>query len=301
MSLRNSIFLIITLFCCHITNSYAQMKVQDFGGTLYVENATVSELEALYKKNKYQRARALDNDEYPAIFIKTLPIDYQAIKSQKYRNELFIRMLAPLTLKVNEEITNERNTLLRLERRYKQNKKLLSEEIEKLERLAIKYDYFTKQKGNTRIESQLHNLKTRIDNVPPSILIAAAAMESNWGFSRVAKEANSLYKEKVWFTTEGLEPLENKDDGYRFKIFDSLLESMRSFALTFNSNLNYSHIWIAREGYADRHGVIIGESIAYALSQSSNLPNFAGILDYTTAYYDLLAIDLGHLKRGLKQ
>lgn len=277
------------------------MKVQDFGNTLYVENATVSELESLYKKNKYQRARALDNDEYPAIFIKTLPIDYQDIKSQKYRNELFIRMLAPLALKVNEEITNERNTLLRLERHYKQNKNLSSEEIKKLEQLAQKYDYFTRLKGNNRIESQIHNLKIRIDNVPPSILIAAAAMESNWGFSRVAKEANSLYKEKVWFTTEGLEPLENKEDGYRFKIFDSLLECMRSFALTFNSNINYEHVWNAREGYADRHGVIIGESIAYALSQSSNLPNFAGILDYTTAYYDLLAVDLGHLKRGLKQ
>ena len=301
MNLRNGIFLIIFFFCCHISNSYAQMKVQYFGNTLYVENATVSELESLYKKNKYQRARALDNDEYPAIFIKTLPIDYQDIKSQKYRNELFIRMLAPLALKVNEEITNERNTLLRLERHYKQNKNLSSEEIKKLEQLAQKYDYFTRLKGNNRIESQIHNLKIRIDNVPPSILIAAAAMESNWGFSRVAKEANSLYKEKVWFTTEGLEPLENKEDGYRFKIFDSLLECMRSFALTFNSNINYEHVWNAREGYADRHGVIIGESIAYALSQSSNLPNFAGILDYTTAYYDLLAVDLGHLKRGLKQ
>ena len=301
MTTKTNIFLIILFIFCQITPSAAQMKVQEFGDTIYVENATVAELETLYKKNKYQRARALDNDEYPAIFPNTLPLDYQEIKSQKYRNELFIRMLAPLALKVNEEISNERNTLLRLERRYQQNKSLSPEENEKLEKLALKYDYFTRQKDKQRIETQIHNLKKRIDTVPPSILIAAAAMESNWGFSRVAKEANSLYKEKVWFTTEGLEPLENKEDGYRFKIFDSLLESMRSFALTFNSNINYEHVWQAREGYADRHGVVIGESIAYALSQSSNLPNFAGILDYTTAYYDLLAIDLGHLKRGLKK
>ncbi len=297
-------FLSVLSFISSITYLYAneaKLKVTDFGGTLYVENATVQELEDLYKKNKYQRARALDNDEYPAIFIKELPLDYQDIKSQKYRNELFIRMLAPMALKVNEEISNERNTLLRLERRYKQNKTLTTKETETLEKLATKYDYFTRQKGKERIESQIYNLKKRIDIVPPSILIAAAAMESNWGFSRVAKEANSLYKEKVWFTTEGLEPLENKEDGYRFKIFDSLLECMRSFALTFNSNLNYSNVWQAREGLTERHGVIIGESIAYSLSQSSNLPNFAGILDYTTAYYDLLAVDLGHLKRGLNK
>ena len=109
--------------------------------------------------------------------------------------------------------------------------------------------------------------------------------------------ANLKVKKDGKFLLEDYLPAENKDDGYRFRIFDSLLESMRSFALTFNSNINYEHVWKAREGYADRHGVVIGESIAYALSNASNLPNFAGILDYTTAYYDLLAIDIGHLER----
>lgn len=274
-----------------------QMKTSEFGGIIYVENATVQELEDFFKIHKYQRFRALDGDAYPAIFVRTLPRDFPQIKSQKYRNELFIRILAPLALKINEEILNERNTVLRLERHFKSSGSLSPADTRKLENLALKYDYFTRLKGSERTAAQLQNLKLRIDAVPPSILIAAAAMESNWGFSRVAREANSLYKEKVWYTGEGLEPAENKDDGYRFRIFDSLLESMRSFALTFNSNINYEHVWKAREGYADRHGVVIGESIAYALSNASNLPNFAGILDYTTAYYDLLAIDIGHLER----
>lgn len=291
--------LIIFSLLINTSNCLAQkMKTSEFGGAIYVEDANVREVEELFKKNHYERFRALDNNEYPAIFLKTLPTDFQEIKSQKYRNELFIRILAPLAIKVNEEISNERNSLLRIERHYNENKKLTEEEISKLENLATKYDFFTRAKGNQRIEVQIENLKKRIDIIPPSILIAVAAMESNWGFSRTAKEANSLYKEKVWFTTEGLEPLENKEDGYRFKIFDSLLASMQSFALSFNSNINYTNVWQAREGFAARHGIIIGESIAYTLSQSSNLPNFAGILDYTTAYYDLLAIDMGHLKRG---
>ncbi len=291
--------LIIFSLLTNSPNCLAQkMKTSEFGGAIYVEDATVEEVENLFKKNRYERFRALDNDEYPAIFLKTLPTDFQKIKSQKYRNELFIRILAPLALKVNEEISNERHSLLRIERHYNKKKALTKEEISKLENLSTKYDFFTRAKGNQRIEVQIENLKKRIDIVPPSILIAVAAMESNWGFSRTAKEANSLYKEKVWFTTEGLEPLENKDDGYRFKVFDSLLASMQSYALSFNSNINYTNVWQAREGFAARHGIIIGESIAYTLSQSSNLPNFAGILDYTTAYYDLLAIDMGHLKRG---
>ena len=166
--------------------------------------------------------------------------------------------MAPLALKINEEILNERNTLLRLERHFKQTGTLSESEQKKLETFALKYDYFTRTKGAERITNQIKNLKQRIDSVPPSILIAAAAMESNWGTSRVAIEANSLYKEKVWYTDEGLEPLENKDDGYRFKIFPSLLEGMRNFARTFNSNINYRSAWMARDGFADRHGHPLG-------------------------------------------
>ena len=287
-------------FALSILISYptlAEINIETYGGNIYVENATVEELEALYKKHKYQRFHFLKEDYFPAIFVKSLPKDFQQIESQKYRNELFIRILTPLAIKINEEIDNERSTLLRLERNYQKNKSLTPEEIEKLEDLAKKYDYFTRRKNNIRIEDQILNLKLRIDLVPPSILIAAAAIESNWGFSRIANVANSLYKEKLWYTTEGLEPLENKDDGYRFKIFDSLIESMRSFALTFNSNINYSNVWEARKGIRARRGIVFGESIAYALAMSSKLPNFAGILDYTTAFYDLYSLDKGKLKR----
>lgn len=277
----------------------AEIKTHETGGILYVENATVKETEELFKKYGYTRFLALQDNAYPAIFLKTLPVDFRDIKSQKYRNELFIRIITPLALKINEEILNERQTLLRIERYFKKDNKLSAQDTEKLEELALKYDFFTRLKGEGRIALQIKNLKLRIQPIPPSIFVAAAAMESNWGFSRVANVANSLYKEKLWYTAEGLEPLENKNDGYRFKIFDSLIEGMRSYALTFNSNINYETIWNARDGLIKRRGFAIGESIAYALSTASNLPNYNGILDYTAAFYDLLALDLGHLKKGL--
>ena len=275
----------------------AELKLREYSGTIYVEEATVSELEELFTKHKYARFRALPNNEYPAIFVKKLPSDFKQIEQQKYRNELFIRILAPLALKINEEISNERATLLRIERAFKQNKSLSEEEAKLLDSMAAKYDYFTREQGDLRIANQLKQLKIQINVVPPSILIAAAAMESNWGFSRIALKANSLYKEKVWYTDEGLEPLENKDEGYRFKIYNSLIESMRSFALKFNSDIAYFNAWGARDAAIDRQENLIGESIAYSLSQASNLPNFVGILDYTTAFYDLVHIDNGRLKR----
>ncbi len=291
--------IMLLIFLCRVPNAAAEIKVHESGGMIYIENVTVTELQQLYAKYHYTRFHLLKDNAYPALFVKTLPSDFQEIKQANRRNELFIRILTPLALKINEEITNERSTLLRLERHYNQKGSLTAEEIKKLENLAAKYDYFTRMTGNERISTQLTNLKRRINIIPPSIFIATAAMETNWGTSRVAKLANSLYKEKVWYSDEGLEP-EHGEEDYKFKIFDSLIESMRSFALTFNSNIKYYPAWLTREQMIQRRDFLLGESMAYSLSASSNLPNFAGILNYTTAFYDLLSLDIGELKKGLK-
>lgn len=55
------------------------MKTSEFGGIIYVENATVQELEDFFKIHKYQRFRALDGDAYPAIFVRTLPRDFRRL------------------------------------------------------------------------------------------------------------------------------------------------------------------------------------------------------------------------------
>jgi len=295
---KNTLLTLLFIGILYATPLKAEPILHNFNGVIYVDQATVDEVETLFKKNHYTRFRALNNYEFPAIFINKMPTDYLQITSQKYRNELFIRMLTPLALKINEELSNERHTLLRLERSFHRNNELTPEETNKLEELALKYDYFTRPKEpKVRIPNQLKNLKQRIDIIPPSIFVAVAAMETNWGTSRITLEANSLYKEKVWYTNEGLEPNENKDDGYRFKIFNTLIDSMRSFALTFNSNISYESAWIARENATLRQKNLIGQSIAYSLSHASNLPNYVGILDYTTAFYDFLALDNGNLKR----
>lgn len=287
----------IGILISFISTAQAEIKTHEFNGVIYVDKTTVSELEDLFTKHHYNRFRARNNDEFPAIFIQKMPTDFTSIESLKYRNELFIRMLTPLAIKINEEISNERQRFLRLERKYKKDSSLSVEETEELENFAKKYDFYTRLKGKERTEEQLYQLKLRINTIPPSLLVGVAAMETNWGFSRIASEANSLYKEKVWFTNEGLEPLENKEDGYRFKIFESLIDSMRSYAHTFNSDIKYQYVWQARADAERRQDYLIGESLAYTLSLQSNLPNYVGILDYTTAFYDFLQLDNGKLKR----
>jgi len=284
------------LFC--VPDVSAELIMSEFDGNIYVEKSDVKELEELFIKNRYGRFRYLPDDEFPSIFVKSLPTDFQSIESQKYRNELFIRILTPLALKINEELKNERNRLLRLEQKYLRNQTLSPKDIELLEGMAEKYDVFVRNKNSdVRIPEQFNELKMRVNSIPPSIFVAVAAMETDWGFARVANLANSLYKEKVWYTNEGLEPLENKDDGYRFRIFKDLEESMRSFALMFNSDKKFFSVWVSRDQSEKRIGRSVGEDIAYSLAHASNLPNYVGILDYTTAFYDLFSLDKGKLRK----
>ncbi|MBR2273894.1 MAG: glucosaminidase domain-containing protein [Alphaproteobacteria bacterium] len=290
-------FITLTLMLLNSYPTHADIAWRQYNGNIYIQESTVAELEDLFTKSHYRRFRGLENNAYPAIFVTKLPSDFNQIKSLKYRNELFIRILAPLALKINEELSNERHTLLRIERNFMATQTLSAEETNLLEGMAQKYDYFTRFKDNHRIAAQIENLKQRINIIPPSVLIAAAAMETNWGDSRLAQQANSLYKEKIWYTEDGLVPQQDTDDDYHFKTFSSLIESMRSFAITLNSDIKFSSVWESRTLALKWQDNLIGENIAFTLSTASNLPNFAGILDYTTAFYDLMAIDIGHLKR----
>ena len=67
--------------------------------------------------------------------------------------------------------------------------------------------------------------------------MGAAAIESNWGTNRPANEGNSLYRELLWYSNEpGLIPEdETEDNSYKYKIFPSLLASMRSYTHKINS------------------------------------------------------------------
>lgn len=59
-------------------------------------------------------------------------------------------------------------------------------------------------KGRRRYDILLKRLELKVDIVPPSLLMAAAAIESDWGTNRIVREGNSLYKELAWYTDKDL-------------------------------------------------------------------------------------------------
>ena len=267
-------------------------------GEIYIEDTSKNALETLFSKIGYSDYYFMPDMVYPAIFIKKLPKDFWEIEDESYRNRLFIKMLAPVAIKVNEDIFKERKEIFKIGQDFEINHELMDSQKDRFEELAKKYDVFTPFKGYRRTLYILDELKKRIDVVPPSMLVAAAAIESNWGTSRPAKEANALYKEKVWYGEEkGLPSQEDTDDDYEFKVFDSIYDAMYSYAVKINSGVDFDYMRTYRAEYRHRERPVSGRSLAHAMMQVSLLKNYAGILDYTITFYEMMNLDIAKLMR----
>lgn len=79
----------------------------------------------------------------------------------------------------------------------------------------------------------------KIDTVPVSLAIAQAALESGWGKSRFAREANNIFGHWT-YSGVGLMP-QNRAEGrtHMIRIFGSLQKSVNGYLLNLNTNSAY--------------------------------------------------------------
>lgn len=256
---------------------------------------SVEELEAVYAFYDYDGEKGylrIPQYRYPPIFLKYFPNDYNTITDESRRNALFIKILAPQTLRLNNEILALRKKISAAAESFRQNGELSPAQQQFIEDTAAEYDVFTRFQGHRRYTYLLDELLQRVHVIPPSILITAAALETNWGTSRIVREGNSLYKQLNWHSTEGLKPIgETEDDTYRIKTFPDIYTSMQAFALKLNSGLPYRDFRGFRNRILQRRTPLLGSVLAPYLVWNSPLQNYAGLFDYTLAYYELNVID----------
>lgn len=296
--MRNNIvkYLVVAMcLCVADVNAADKLKMELLPDGMYIGNVNTALLQKIYEDFGY--TDFVTNDRaIPSIFLETMPDDFDKIKNKNIRNRLFIRIMAPLTLKVNEEIILERGKIIDLKKQLEEKGKLSKEQTKELEAMATKYDVFTRMKGRERYDILLKNLLLKVDQIAPALLIAAAAAESNWGTADEVKQGNALYKLKDWFTDKGIKPKGEDDDSYRIREYPNLLEAIRDYALKLNSDVNFQHMWVARAQLRDHNQILKGRTTVNGMVLGSPLENYAGLLNYILTFYDLVNIDETHLK-----
>ena len=268
------------------------LKIDNSGA--YIQDVDVAKLQEFYDELDFPNYLKPNETSYPRVFVKNFPYDFAKTENKTLRNEMFIKILMPLVLKVNQEYEEERANLLAIEYGFAKDKDFHQLDCMYIEELAKKYEIDTPFKDTRRCIKLLDDLILRVDSIPPSILIATAAIYTDWGTSRIAVEANNLYKSKNWYSDEGLKPLSD-DTEYRYKIYASLEDSIRDYILRVNQNVNYRSFWharkLAREKEFFSSEPLYGRRLDWAFVLDNNLKNYAGLLDYTLTYYRMAYLD----------
>ena len=170
----------------------------------------------------------------PNIKVVKLPDDLKSIKSVKNRKELFIKITLPLIVQENDRLLslNQKIKLIKSKIDY-----ISRDEAIWIQKLMIEY------KAET-----IDALLIKIDEIPVSLALAQAVIESGWGTSRFAYEGNALFGQYVWGkNNSGIIPNERDIDArYKIKSFNSLSESVKSYMKNLNTNFHYNEFRINR-------------------------------------------------------
>ncbi len=161
------------------------------------------------------------------------PASYYQIDDTARQKETFIAYMKTLVDKGNRDILKEREFVTQFFAKAVPDafRGLNQKNVGALIALRNKY----KIENLFDREAYYHS----IDTVPVSLAIAQASLESGWGKSRFAREANNLFGHWT-YSGVGLMP-QNRSDGrtHMIRIFSSLQKSVDGYLLNLNTNSAY--------------------------------------------------------------
>ena len=104
--------------------------------------------------------------------------------------------------------------------------------------------------------------------VPPSLALAQAAVESAWGTSRFALEANALFGQQTE-SAEGMAPQGDGLPAFRIAVFDSLADCVDAYLANLNSHPAYRAFRKLRAAERTAGGALDGRALAATLAAYS--------------------------------
>jgi len=191
------------------------------------------------------------------------PSYYYKIKNIKAQKIAFANILLPLIKNENSKILTTREKIIKI---FKDPYlPLKPKQISFLTKLAKRYKI-------KNIFNKDEYLK-KIDIIPPSIVLAQAAIESGWGKSRFVREANNIFGHWI-YSNKGLKPkskYEHIKIDYSIRIFPSLEDSLAAYMLNLNRNRAYKEFREKRKELRDKNETISGLKLVYTLKNYSQL------------------------------
>ena len=175
----------------------------------------------------------------PRDFFTHIPDSHLALSGTAQKDS-FIKIVLPLILASNEEISKRREAIRRA---FENGDRATLEKWAKLYKIEVT-DQDTK--------AVMMRLLERADTIPVALALAQAAVESGWGTSRFAIQGKALFGQWAWRDQAGIRPLDASNDRAVVRSFGSLLGSVRAYMHNLNTHSHYQKFRKARSALRNR-------------------------------------------------
>lgn len=217
----------------------------------------------------YSLANWLSGDRsVPRVYLTHVPANwrnhYAGEVSTAEKKRYFFFMIAPMVLRANETIAEQRAWILRL-----QNKDAWTPaQQSRLQQLATEYG--VDAPVGPEDSEGFTPLLRRVDEIPASLALAQAAIESGWGTSRFASEGNALFGQWTW-GDDAITPERVRTElgNYGIRSFPTPFESISAYMHNLNTHRAYRHLRELRMRARREGRPLSGRELAAGLDQYS--------------------------------
>lgn len=194
--------------------------------------------------------------------------NFAAFTSASDKKIAFFGYLLPLIKQSNQAVVKQRARLEKIAKKAAKDP-LKEEDAVFLNQLANEYGYEYETPGDANPQQKINFLRSRVNRLPESLVLAIAVKESGWGTSNHARDANNYFNLRCHEAGCGLIP-ENRsgDADHEIRQFDHAAESVNAFLKHINTDSTYSRLRDIR-AEPGKQGQASGLMLAEGLSRNS--------------------------------
>ncbi len=191
----------------------------------------------------------------------------------KENQKEFILEFAPKIFQANEEISNTRAKIIQIRSDFVKTGNMSNEEEVYISRLSKDYGLnafkLDDEKDHDALLTEINALLLRVDIIPPRLIMAQAIIESGWGESYFAKEANNYFGVHCYNKGCGIPPKGAPDAGFEVKRYPDLEAGIADYMDILNSYSAYEDFRKARAEMQKKSEKLDPVVLAGALSRYS--------------------------------
>ncbi|MBT5577755.1 MAG: hypothetical protein HOJ99_04610 [Porticoccaceae bacterium] len=192
--------------------------------------------------------------------------DFAKYQDVRQKKTAFFDYMLPLVKQANEQLLADRSELEQLASNG--TEPFSASQLKTLKRFAKSYGFDT----SANSDKLLKQLLLRVDQIPPSLALAQAAIESAWGTSRFATEGNNLFGQWCYKKGCGIVPLRrNSGTNHEVAKYSTVAAAVGSYMKNINSHRAYSGLRKNRDKLRRAGKRVTGHKLAENLLHYSEL------------------------------